>query len=433
MQTSRNVLNYKPEEYQEAGIRFGLLHHYHILGDEMGLGKTYQAIALAELVAKRTLIVCPSYLKFNWLAELIKFRKLKDKNVKVLTKKADFEQDFTNTKYIIMSYSMLKYAKELFAWATFVIADEAHYLKNMLAQRTEYFHEFLYEGQPERCALLSGTPIQNRITEWFSLLKICSYSPKKTNGWDISQDFPDVWKFNNTFAKARRIKIGGRTITKFEGMRNVDLLKKYLKLKYVRRLAKNVLDLKEMLPKYVTVDYKDDKELEEAWSSNNSRRDASSPAKANSALLKSDYTALYLKDLLAEGEGPLVVFTDHLDSLRNIEKILSKNKKLRLAVWDGSTPAEKRHEMVAAFQAGRKDIILCTIKSGNTGHNMTRAKHVIFNDESWVPGENDQALKRIHRYGQDKVCTAHYMIGSVQDKMIADSLEEKRKVLREAM
>ena len=431
--TSRNVLNFPPEGYQETGIRFGLLHHYHILGDEMGLGKTFQAIAVAELTSKRTLIVCPSYLKFNWYAELEKFRKAGINNVKVLKTGKDFEQDFTNTEYIIMSYSMLKYAKRIFDWATFVVADEAHYLKNMEAQRTKYFHRFLYEAETERCALLSGTPIQNRITEWFSLLKLCSYSPKKTNGWDISQDYPNTWKFNSTFSKARRINIGGRTITKFEGMRNVDLLKKYLSLKYIRRLAKNVLSLEEMIEKQVVVEYKDDKELGEAWSTNNSRRDASSTAKANSALLKSYYTAKYLKDLLAEGEGPLVVFTAHLDSLRNIETILKKDKKLRLAVWDGSTDATRRAEAVRDFQAGRKDVILCTIKSGNTGFNMTRAKHVIFNDESWVPGENDQACKRIHRYGQDKVCTAHYIIGSIQDKMIADSLSEKREVLRRAM
>jgi len=433
MQTSRNVLNFPPEGYQETGIRFGLLHHYFVLGDEMGLGKTFQAIAIAELTNQRTLIICPSYLKFNWLAECIKFRKSKDKNVKILKKGSDFEQDFTNTKYIIMSYSMLKYAKGLFSWATFVVADEAHYLKNMSAKRTDYFHRFLYEGQPERCALLSGTPIQNRITEWYSLLKLCSYSPKKTNGWDISQDFPNTWKFNSTFSKAIRVNIGGRSITKFEGMRNVDLLKKYLSLKYIRRLAKNVLSLEEVIVKQVIVDYKDNKELEEAWTSNNSRRDASSTAKAASALLKSSYTAKYLKDLLAEGEGPLVVFTAHLDSLENIRSTLSKVKGIRVASFNGSTPSSTRADLVDGFQKGKWDVLLMTIQSGNTGFNMTKAKHVIFNDLSWVPGDNIQALKRVHRYGQTKVCTAHYMVGSVQDKMITEALEKKRVVLRSAM
>jgi len=71
-------------------------------------------------------------------------------------------------------------------------------------------------------------------------------------------------------------------------------------------------------------------------------------------------------------------------------------------------------------------VLAATIGSLSVGVTLTAARHVVFNDLSWVPGDNLQAEKRIHRIGQKNACTAHYIEASETDAYIRKTLEEKQ-------
>ncbi|MCD4691975.1 MAG: hypothetical protein K8R79_03580, partial [Calditrichales bacterium] len=65
-------------DYQKEGVLFSVFKSGSIIADEMGLGKTLQAITTAILKKdvfdiKRTLVICPASLKYQWKKEIERF------------------------------------------------------------------------------------------------------------------------------------------------------------------------------------------------------------------------------------------------------------------------------------------------------------------------------------------------------------------------
>jgi len=411
--------------HQPSAIDFCLLHHYSILADDMGLGKSLESLAVCTQSKLRTLVICPAYLKENWKAEVSLFTNLK---AQVITKPQGFKPR-DNTDIIIGSYSQLKHIRHLFSSVRMVIADECHYLKGVDTQRSELFHEYIDGSRPERLLLLSGTPIKNRVSEYYSLLCLASYNPRGSSGLRIFDRFSNYYAFLNTFSTPKKIKIGGgKSITKYEGMRNVDLLKTFLKDKMIRRLAKDVLDLQESIDKDVYIKFDTDPILKEIWEDfleNPAGNPHISSRKAKSALEKADFTCKYVEDIVNEG-NPCIVFTDHVDSAECIAHYFGQKARL----ITGNVPSEVRGKIVVGFQRGDFNILVATIGSASTGFTLTRANNMVFNDISFVGANNEQAKKRINRIGQEKRCIYHFILGSKEDKLIQKTVDNKEKDLR---
>lgn len=423
----QDLLTVEPYAYQERGIGFALKNKYVCIGDEMGLGKSLQAIAVMLLTGEKTLIVCPAYLRLNWKREIEKLSK-KPLNITVYDKPEDFLHPL-DEDVVITSYSNLALAEFLFGWAGLVIYDEGQYLKNMDSGRSMLTHQYIYEYAPPRFLVLSGTPIENGVIEWFSLLSLLSYCTDGTNGVNVSEMYkgcPD--KFARDFAFSKMKHIGkGRYVEQFTGFRNKAKLKSLLRGKYIRRLAKDELDLPKLIRTPVVVDYSDDEQLFEDWLDHQAGKERDSRAKAKSALVKAAFTVQYCKALHQGSGSPILIFTDHIESCRRIASGLDA------PFIDGSVEMDTRDALVMDFQRGKIDYLVCTIRSMQAGHNLTAARDVVFNDRSWVPTKNWQAEKRIHRIGQLKKCRIHIIIGSKQDEQIIETLRPKEEVLAEAM
>lgn len=403
---------YKLLKHQKEGIKYLLNHHYAILGDSMGLGKSLQAIEVIKRTKLKALIVCPSSLKLTWKAELEKFSDLEiDEDVKII------------------SYAMLGKHPDIWKWADIVICDEVHYLKNLEAKRTQVVHNLMESDPPLRFIGLTGTAVKNRVTEYYSLLALCSYNPQGTSGINILNMYPNQWDFSNHFSNRISFKVKGRYVTKFEGHRNVEGLRSLLKDKYLRRKASQVLDLPPIVRKDILLDDKEiDKELL-------ARLDQDAKAfatfKSNNALIKSKHTVRYCKDIIEQGEGPVLIFSDQVKPCQEISRLLNGPYKARSIT--GETPMKKREESKELFQAGKLDALVCTIGSMSTGHTLTKAKNLVFNDLSYVVGDIAQAEKRIHRIGQDKTCIIHRMFWGKMDAYLARLLDKKLATLREVL
>lgn len=388
--------------FQTQGVEFLHAHHYSILGDSMGLGKTRQALELARRTNSKTLVICPAYLKQTWKREAKKWAPEVDLTVETYSQLTKLPLDIFETQL--------------------VIADEAHYLKNLKAQRTSRFHDGIWEHLPPRLVLLTGTPIKNRVTEWYSLLLLMSYTKERgtnTNGLNINSYCANQWEFNQMFS----IEKITPWATVFEGHRNVPLLKKILKGKYLRRKAEEVLDLPEFIRKdIVHSPNKRDKELLDQFMEGKSGH--FSTVKMSHAEFKVGHTVRYVKDLIEQGEGPVVVFSDHPTAAKALASFFKRSN-----VITGATPGEDRHHIIDAFQDGRLDVLVGTIGAMSTGFTLTNASNLVFNDLSWVPGDIAQAEKRIHRIGQDKPCTVHRILFGDTDIKIAETLTAKVKTL----
>jgi SNF2 family DNA or RNA helicase len=188
----------------------------------------------------------------------------------------------------------------------------------------------------------------------------------------------------------------------------------------IRYRVEDVLkDLPELTRKIVEVEAAPTAGLEDAFEAYLSGSKADPTAKARSALVKAPMTVEYCQTLQEGGSGPLLVFTDHVESA----KLLAD--RLGVRPITGASPMHERMATVERFQTGRIPAVVATIGALSVGVTLTAARHVVFNDLSWVPSDNAQAEKRIHRIGQKNACFAHYIESTPTDAYIRKTLLEK--------
>ncbi|MDE6157231.1 MAG: DEAD/DEAH box helicase family protein, partial [Muribaculaceae bacterium] len=159
--------------YQVEGIRFIFKAGRALLADEMGLGKTVQALGAAELMKSRNMIgsamiVCPTSLKYQWKKEIERFT---GSTVTVVEGIAATRRELycEPTFYKIVSYHTLANdIKSLGSVSTdFLIMDEVQRLKNWNTQIARAARRI----DADYCAILSGTPLENRLEELYSVMQ----------------------------------------------------------------------------------------------------------------------------------------------------------------------------------------------------------------------------------------------------------------------
>lgn len=402
-----------PKDYQAVGIRFAVDNRYTLNGDQMGLGKTLQALgAVAEVQAKKVFVVCPAILVFNWRAEIEKF----------LGPEA-------GERFFVVSYDSLHKFESLSGF-DFVIADEAHYVKNLDAKRTKKLHDLLEKSRPGHFMALSGTPIKNAVPEIYSLLKLCWYGGRYS---EFDMFSKSIYGFLHKFTTKKTVYLGSKQITKWDGIRNVDQLKALIKPVYIRRKTEEVLSLppknyQEILAAETS---EFDQAIKEAWENYSGGKDKKlfSSAKAVSALAKVPFTTKFAVDMLEGGVDRVIVFTDHVQSARALATSFLTYKTHLIT---GETPPADRAAMIEDFEEGLVQGLVATIGAMSVGVNLTSCSRMIFNDLPWVPADLAQAEARIHRIGQVNHCFYYYILASRQDQIIYRTLAAKKKLIEKS-
>lgn len=164
------------------------------LCDDMGLGKTLQSliVVLNESAKQKrkcvNLVVCPTSLTYNWLGEIKKFFKGVKAAVIDFNTRLDVLENLTDYDIVIVNYEKLKGCMLQFNKLRFfyVVLDEAHKIKNSKTVVTQTVNKL----QCDRKIALSGTPLQNRVSEIWSLFDF------------LMPDFlEDETTFNKTYNK----------------------------------------------------------------------------------------------------------------------------------------------------------------------------------------------------------------------------------------
>ena len=148
-----------------------------ILADDMGLGKTLQALAvlLARGRGGAALVVAPTSLIGNWLAEAHRFApalRLSDFGATPPAEREALRMAAGPNDVLLVSYTLLQLDAEGFAgrdWHTLVL-DEAQAVKNAAARRSQAVQALRADFR----LALSGTPIENRLAELWSIMQICN-------------------------------------------------------------------------------------------------------------------------------------------------------------------------------------------------------------------------------------------------------------------
>lgn len=251
-------------EYQHYGLDWlaGLYANNTngILADEMGLGKTIQTIALlAHLACEHQvwgahLVIVPTSVMLNWEMEFKKWCP----GFKILTyygtqeerkRKRQGWQNEDTWNVVITSYQLVLQDQQVFKrrrWH-YMILDEAHNIKNFRSQRWQTLLTFNTRAR----LLLTGTPLQNNLTELWSLLFFLMPSDGSEAG---IEGFADLKQFSDWFRKPEaQILENGRETMDAESRLIISKLHKVLRPYLLRRLKADVE--KQMPGKYEHVEW----------------------------------------------------------------------------------------------------------------------------------------------------------------------------------
>jgi hypothetical protein len=410
------------------------------LADDMGLGKTIQVIALhlhrREADAGPTLVVCPTSLLGTWERELHRFApSLPVRRYHGGDRHLD---DVAPDEVVLVTYGVVRRDRPELAgiqWGL-VVADEAQHAKNPLSRTARELRELPSSAR----VALTGTPVENRLSELWSILD-----------WTTPGLLGTLDGFRQRVAvPVERYRDPGATAS-FAKMVRPFLL---------RRRKSDPGIAPELPPKTETDRIvgltAEQATLYEAVVRETMAEIREAAGIARSGLVFQLLTALkqicnhpahYLKqagpmpgrsgklaafdelvDVIVDGGESVLVFTQYTEMATLLEKHLA-SRGIGSLFLHGGVPVRRREAMVADFQAGKVPVFLLSLKAGGTGLTLTRATHVLHYDRWWNPAVEDQATDRAYRIGQDRPVQVHRLIaeGTVEDR-IAALLESKREL-----
>ena len=126
-----------------------------------------------------------------------------------------------------------------------------------------------------------------------------------------------------------------------------------------------------------------------------------------------------LVEELVRGGHKALVFSQFVGCLSEARRLLDA-AGYGYQYLDGSTPDRERQAAVAAFQSGKGDLFLISLKAGGQGLNLTAADYVIHLDPWWNPAVEDQASDRAYRLGQQRPVTVYRLVarGTVEESIL---------------
>ena len=360
------------------------------LADDMGLGKTVQTIAvlLNQVKEGPCLVLAPTSVGQNWKQEIEKFAPtLNVKRFEARGREA-LVKSLGKNDVLIVGYGLLNNVEKYLTTLTWsmVVFDEAQALKNFDTKRAKIGKKI-----PANFRLaLTGTPIENRIEDLWSLFNIIN--PGLLGSWEGFHE-----KFRNIEPGSSESKT----------------LKTIVKPFLLRRLKSNVLDeLPSRTEQNIIVEMNDAEKV--------FYEDLRSSLVNELEILSSKIERFIeiLKNLI-EGGHKVLAFSQFTSFLALIEKAL-KEENIAYQYLDGQTPEKEREKRIENFQNGDGDVFLLSLKAGGTGINLTAADYVVHLDPWWNPAVEDQASDRAHRLGQKRPVTIYRLVSenSVEEKIL---------------
>jgi SNF2 family DNA or RNA helicase len=445
--------------YQQRGYSWlAFLRRYGLgacLADDMGLGKTLQTITLLLDVKGQSkklppaLVVCPTSVVGNWRHEIQRFapglKIYTHQGTERLSGKA-FVKQLKGADVVLTSYPLLARDRETLEtveWST-VILDEAQNIKNSTTKQAQAARALKCEHR----IALTGTPVENRLTELWSILHFLnpgylgsekSFRQRFANPIEKLDDADAAKRLKQLTAPfiLRRLKTDPTIIS--------DLPEK-MEMKVYTSLTTEQGTLYEAVVKEVMERI----ENADAEGDNMSRRGL-----VLSLLMQlkqiCNHPAQYLKDgsSLDGRSGKLSRLTEMLEEVyaaddralvftqfAEMGELLRDH--LRTTFYDeplwlhGDTKVKEREDMIRRFQAERgPKVFILSLKAGGVGLNLTRANHVFHFDRWWNPAVENQATDRAFRIGQMRNVQVHKFVcaGTLEEKI--DEMIESKKVLAE--
>ncbi len=420
-----------------------------ILADDMGLGKTLQVIAflLSEWeeginTPQFALVVCPASLVYNWKSEIERFApSLTAVAVTGSAKeRGKLIESARGKEILITSYDLLRRDLAHYQGCHFgyEVIDEAQYIKNQVTKAAKAVKEIRAGFK----AALTGTPIENRLSELWSIFDYL---------------MPGFLFPYSRFREELEIPIVAN-----HGQEETKRLQKMIRPFVLRRLKKDVLkDLPAKMEEAVFAKMEGEQEklyhahvqrLRLMLEGQSEEEFAAQKIQVLSELMRlrqlccdpalvyEDYHAESAKLMMCmelirnaiESGHKILLFSQFTSMLSRIQERLLE-AQIPFLILTGATGKERRAALVEEFQKGEVPVFCISLKAGGTGLNLTAADLVIHYDPWWNVAVQNQATDRAHRIGQKNPVTVYKLIakGTIEENIL--KLQEKKSRLAEEL
>lgn len=437
-------LHAKLRNYQKEGFRWlSTLAEWGfggILADDMGLGKTVQMLAFLLSKKKKTLIVCPASLVYNWAGEVEKFTP--QLTIAIIAgsgekRKQEYE-DSKTADITITSYDLLKRDIDEYKDRTFdyMVIDEAQYIKNASTQAAKAVKQI----QSGVRFAMTGTPIENKLSDLWSIFDFIM--PGYLYGYKKYKDeieAPIAQEQDDTALKRLQAMVHPFILRRKKQDVLKDLPEKQEEVVYTQMTESqkqlylaHAIRLKKELAGKTEDEFKQDS-IRYIAELTKLRQICCSPE-----LIFEDYhegsgkmdTCMELISSAVEGGHHILLFSQFTQMLDLIQAQLKK-KHISYLYLSGKNSKLQRQQMVEEFQKGNISVFLISLKAGGTGLNLTMADIVIHYDPWWNVAAQNQATDRAHRIGQKNAVNVMKLVAkdSIEESII--KLQERKARLSE--
>jgi len=435
-------------DYQRATLDYLLARNGGINGDQPGLGKTITSIAYCnQREAQRVLVIVPASVRIQWGEQIRRFSTIPNVKVSVMLKVKDGIHPTAH--YQVLSYDAARNPAIIKAIAKsqwdVMICDEAHKMKNIDAlttravlgnNRGEYQHgEIKIPAIKNYCRehlALTGTLLLNRPAEAYVLLRHFDHEAIDFMGWEAFKNRYNKQADMKTI-EGKRFKLESTSLeSELQNRLRVNVLARHEKkdvLKFMRPprysivkceengAVKGALDVEGMLGLSID-EIQTTKDFEILGHIAEARR--------LMGLALAPQIIEYACDFLDGSEEKLVIFGWHIDVLTAFEEGLVQYGTVRV---DGRKSAGARQKAVDDFiSLEHKRVFIGNIQSAGTGLDGLQkvCSRCYLAEPDWVPAQNEQAVARLDRIGQENLVNAEIFVapGSISEKILVRALEK---------
>ena len=387
------------------------------------------------------------------------------KNLNELKEEAKERGKWTDNRYVIINFDILDdvykvsraktkegiekamenspMLKFLLNKKSLIIIDEAHKLSNNTSDRYKIIKDLINKSNPHSIYLSTGTPITNDPANYFNLLSLLNdpltidrefyymrycdafkmpiNEQQKQKKQQLTQEFLNSHNKNTWYdltveeKKSLNDIINKRVIQKIipKGGKNLEELKMQTAHVYLRRTKDDIGDLP---PKYIhervfELNEEQMAEYKKLWDEYEAAKlEEDSSKELNKELIEGGLYRKYLSNqmvpntiklaekCLARGEKIVIAccYDDELYTLRDYFKD-------KCVIYNGKMSLKEKDEAIKKFNSDPNVMIFIgNIIAAGVGITLTSSRVVIFNNFSYVPGDNSQFQDRVHRIGQTR-------------------------------
>uniref|UniRef100_A0A3B3V1B8 RAD54 like n=1 Tax=Poecilia latipinna TaxID=48699 RepID=A0A3B3V1B8_9TELE len=456
-----------------------------IMADEMGLGKTLQCITLMWTLLRQSLnakpeinkaiVVSPSSLVRNWYNEVGKWLGGRISPVAIdggskedIDKQLHFISQHglkVATPILIISYETFRLHADVLhrGKVGLVICDEGHRLKNADNQTYQALHAM----NAQRRVLISGTPIQNDLLEYFSLVHFVNAGILTAQEFKKRFELP-ILKGRDADASNRDREEGEKKLKELISIVNLsmccfnrclirrtsDILSKYLPVK-IEQVVCCLTPLQIELYKRFLKQAKPTETLQEgrinvsSLSSITSLKKLCNPALIYDKCVEEEEGFEGALDLFPPGYStkalePQLSKMVTLDYILAVTRSTTGDKVVLVSNYtqtldlfeylyvrlDGTMSIKKRAKIVEKFNSPQQNpefIFMLSSKAGGCGLNLIGANRLVMFDPDWNPANDEQAMARVWRDGQKKTCYIYRLIstGTIEEKILQRQAHKK--------